>query len=155
MFHNNRFLSSTILCALLAVPFAGAAHAQTAPAAETKRPNAPDQKPAFEGQTRAPQAAAQPNIEKTVVAEGLPHLWSMEFLPDGRMIVAAKEGAMHIVADGKAGPAIAGVPRWHPPDRVVFSTSRWLPISRHRVKSSFPSPNHVMAATAPPSLRPN
>lgn len=64
MFHNNRFLSSTILCALLAVPFAGAAHAQTAPAAETKRPNAPDQKPAFEGQTRAPQAAAQPNIEK-------------------------------------------------------------------------------------------
>lgn len=64
MFHNNRFLNSTILCAMLAVPLAGAANAQTAPAAETKRPNAPDQKPAFEGQTRAPQAAAQPSIEK-------------------------------------------------------------------------------------------
>ena len=109
MFHTNRFLSSTILCALLAVPLAGVAQAQ-APAAETKRPNAPDQKPAFEGQTRAPQAATQPSVEKTVVADGLPHLWSMEFLPDGRMIVAAKEGAMHIVTDGKAGPAIAGVP---------------------------------------------
>ena len=110
MFRNNRFLSSTMLFALLAVPLAGGAHAQTAPAVETKRPNAPDQKPAFEGQTRAPQAATQPDVEKTVIAEGLPHIWSMEFLPDGRMIVAAKEGAMHIVADGKASPAIAGVP---------------------------------------------
>lgn len=63
MFHNNRFLSSTILCALLAVPLAGIAQAET-PAAETKRPNAPDQKPAFEGQTRAPQAATQPRVEK-------------------------------------------------------------------------------------------
>ncbi|OAE49467.1 PQQ-dependent sugar dehydrogenase [Agrobacterium tumefaciens] len=110
MLHKTRFLSSTILCAFFALPLAGIAHAQTAPAAETKRPNAPDQKPAFEGQTRAPQAANQPNVEKTVVAEGLPHLWSMEFLPDGRMIVAAKQGAMHIVADGKAGPALEGVP---------------------------------------------
>jgi len=110
MFRNNRFLSSTMLFALLAVPLAGGAHAQTAPAVETKRPNAPDQKPAFEGQTRAPQAATQPDVEKTVIAEDLPHIWSMEFLPDGRMIVAAKEGAMHIVADGKAGPAIEGVP---------------------------------------------
>ena len=90
MFHNNRFLNSTILCAMLAVPLAGAANAQTAPAAETKRPNAPDQKPAFEGQTRAPQAAAQPSIEKTVVADGLPHLWSMEFLPHDRRCQAGR-----------------------------------------------------------------
>ena len=35
----------------------------------------------------------------------------MEFLPDGRMLVTAKEGAMHIVStDGKAGPALEGVP---------------------------------------------
>jgi glucose/arabinose dehydrogenase len=36
----------------------------------------------------------------------------MEFLPDGRMLVTAKEGAMHIISrDGKAGPKIAGVPQ--------------------------------------------
>lgn len=78
---------------------------------ETKAANAPDQQPAFAGQTRAPQPAAVANIKTEVVAEGLPHLWSMEFLPDGRMLVTAKQGAMHIIgADGKAGPEIANVP---------------------------------------------
>ncbi|MCJ8519328.1 PQQ-dependent sugar dehydrogenase [Rhizobium tarimense] len=74
-------------------------------------PNAPDQQPAFEGQTRAPQPPQTPELQTEVVAEGLPHLWAMEFLPDGRMLVTAKHGAMHIVSeDGEAGPAIDGVP---------------------------------------------
>lgn len=78
---------------------------------ETAEPNAADQEPAFIGQTRAPQPGDMPEVETEVVAEGLPQLWSMEFLPDGRMLVSAKEGAMHIVAeDGSAGPAIEGVP---------------------------------------------
>jgi glucose/arabinose dehydrogenase len=78
---------------------------------ETKAPNAPDQQPAFSGQTRAPQPPQIANIKKEVIAEGLPHLWSMEFLPDGRMLVTAKQGAMHIIgSDGKAGPEIANVP---------------------------------------------
>jgi glucose/arabinose dehydrogenase len=78
---------------------------------ETKAANAPDQQPAFAGQTRAPQPAAVANIKTEVVAEGLPHLWAMEFLPDGRMLVTAKQGAMHIIGtDGKAGPEIANVP---------------------------------------------
>ncbi|MDS7595060.1 PQQ-dependent sugar dehydrogenase [Agrobacterium tumefaciens] len=110
MFRTNRFLSSTILCAVLGASFSGVAYAQSASPVEKRTANAPDQKPAIEGQTRAPQATAQPNLEKSVFATGLPHLWAMEFLPDGRMIVTAKEGAIHIIADGKAGPAIAGVP---------------------------------------------
>jgi aldose sugar dehydrogenase len=78
---------------------------------ETQAPNAPNQKPAFEGQTRAPQPAKRIEIKTEVVAEGLPHLWAMEFLPDGRMLVTAKAGAMHIIGtDGKAGPEIANVP---------------------------------------------
>ncbi|TNM63025.1 PQQ-dependent sugar dehydrogenase [Aliirhizobium smilacinae] len=80
--------------------------------AETGRANAPNQKPAFENQTRAPQPASIPKIATEVVAEGLPHLWAMEFLPDGRMLVTAKQGAMHIISEeGEAGPAIAGVPK--------------------------------------------
>jgi aldose sugar dehydrogenase len=78
---------------------------------ETRPPNAPDKQPAFPEQTRAPQPAELPEVTQEVVAEGLPQLWALEFLPDGDMLVTAKEGAMHIIsADGKAGPAIEGVP---------------------------------------------
>jgi glucose/arabinose dehydrogenase len=84
---------------------------QTGTPVETQAPNAPDQQPAFTGQTRAPQPAQVATIKTEVVAEGLPHLWSMEFLPDGRMLVTAKRGAMHIIGtDGKPGPEIANVP---------------------------------------------
>ena len=106
-------LSGTVLSAAL---FALPAHAQqeSQPAGdpvETEPPNAPDQEPAFDGQTRAPQPADMPEIEAEVVAEDLPQLWALEFLPDGRMLVTAKEGAMHIItAGGEAGPEIGGVP---------------------------------------------
>jgi len=92
-------------------PATGAEGVAPGKAAETQMPNARDQKPAFAGQTRAPQPSSMPQIAKQVVAENLPHLWAMEFLPDGRMLVTAKKGAMHIIAkDGKPGAAIEGVP---------------------------------------------
>lgn len=106
----NLFLAGSALSIALA---AGAALAQNAgQPAETKAPNAPDQKPAFANQTRAPQPAKAPKITHEVVADGLPHLWAMEFLPDGRMLVTAKQGAMHIISEeGEAGPKIEGVPK--------------------------------------------
>ncbi|MCD1266646.1 glucose dehydrogenase [Shinella sumterensis] len=103
------FLAGTMLAAtLLAAP----AFAQTARTAETGQANAPDQKPAFEGQTRATLPDSTPEIAVDVVAQGLPHLWAMEFLPDGRMLVTAKAGTMHVVSqeNGEASPAIEGVP---------------------------------------------
>lgn len=73
--------------------------------------NGRGQVPAFEGQTRATQPDNLLKTKSTVIAQGLPHLWAMEFLPDGRMLVTAKEGAMHIVApDGTVSAPIAGVP---------------------------------------------
>jgi glucose/arabinose dehydrogenase len=78
---------------------------------ETQPANAPDQVPAFPGQTRAPQPADLVETTSEVVAEGLPQLWAMEFLPDGRMLVTAKQGTLHIVGeDGELGPEIPGVP---------------------------------------------
>jgi glucose/arabinose dehydrogenase len=106
----QKLLTTTILSMCLAAPLTGQAYAQSTGPAETKQANALDQRPAFEGQTRAPQPAKMPDLKKTVVADELPHLWSMELLSDGRILVAAKEGAMHIITDGKAGPAIEGVP---------------------------------------------
>lgn len=103
-------LAGTILSASVASLPALAQQAATP--VETQAPNAPDQRPAFTGQTRAPQPAEVAKIKTEVVAEGLPHLWAMEFLPDGRMLVTAKAGALHIIGtDGKAGPEIAGVPK--------------------------------------------
>ncbi|AOF88475.1 glucose / Sorbosone dehydrogenase family protein [Sinorhizobium sp. RAC02] len=106
---TNALLAGTMLAAtLLAAP----TFAQTAKTAETENANAPDQKPAFENQTRAALPDAVPEISVDVVAEGLPHLWAMEFLPDGRILVTTKEGAMHVVSqeNGEASPPIEGVP---------------------------------------------
>lgn len=91
------------------------ASSQAAPDAgqpvEMSPPNAADQTPAFDGQTRAPQPADMPEVTVAPMASGLPQLWAMEFLPDGRMLVTAKAGQIHIIAtDGTAGPEIAGVP---------------------------------------------
>jgi glucose/arabinose dehydrogenase len=78
---------------------------------ETSPPNAPDQQPAFAGQTRAPAAEPTP-VAVTVVADGLESAWALEFLPDGRMLVTEKAGTMRILPAGGDGAAIevAGVP---------------------------------------------
>ena len=90
------------------LPDAGNAAGQPA---ETAEANAPQQQPAFENQTRAPQPATLAKVETTTVAEGLPHLWAMEFLPDGRMLVTAKKGQMMVLsADGQTRTEVSGVP---------------------------------------------
>lgn len=104
----RHLLTTTVLSAFLAIP--SFASAQGSGPVETNPPHGQNQKPAFEGQTRAPQPEKMPSLQKTIVADDLPHLWALALLPDGRMLVAAKEGAMHIVHDGKAGPALEGVP---------------------------------------------
>ena len=99
-------LAGTMLSALLPA----SSFAQEDPV-QTAAPNAPDQTPAYEGQTRAPQPDAPAAVTTEVVAEGLPHLWAMEFLPDGRMLVTAKSGVLHIVAaEGEASEPITGLP---------------------------------------------
>ena len=93
------------------VPASGSEGTPANQPVETESANAPDQKPAFENQTRAPQPSTLAEVSVTPVAEGLPQLWAMEILSGGRMLVTTKEGAMHVVsADGKPGDAIEGVP---------------------------------------------
>jgi glucose/arabinose dehydrogenase len=103
---TSTLLAGTMLSVLLASPtLAQRQPAEAAPA------NAPDQKPAFEGQTRAPQPEAPAAVSAEVIAEGLPQLWAMEFLPDGRMLVTAKSGVLHIVTpEGEVSEPITGLP---------------------------------------------
>lgn len=103
-------LVTTILAA--APAFAQTSQAGGRPPVDMGPPNARSQQPAFEAQTRAPQPAQPAKVTMQTVADDLPRLWAMEFLPDGRMLVTAKKGDMYIVdRDGTAGDAIKGVPK--------------------------------------------
>ncbi len=80
-------------------------------ALETRDPVGANQKPAFDGQTRAPAIRSRTPIETSVVARGLNHPWALAFLPMGRMLVTEKPGAMRVIsATGEVGAPIANVP---------------------------------------------
>ncbi len=64
----------------------------------------------------ADRAHAQPErqtfgkLAVETITRGLDHPWSLAFLPDGRLLVTERPGRMRIIADGKAGPPLQGVP---------------------------------------------
>ena len=101
---------------LLVLAAACGANGQDAPAApgapvETRPANNPDQKPAFEGQTRAPGVRTEAALSHRVVASGLVHPWGLALLPDGQWLVTEKPGRMRVVsAQGRIGEPIAGLP---------------------------------------------
>ena len=96
----------------------GQASADTSAAAatcqplETRRPNAPDQRPAFPGQTRVCGVKSNVAFDVAVLAKGLEHPWAVEPLPGGDLLVTEKPGRLRIVtAAGQLGQPIAGLPR--------------------------------------------
>lgn len=91
----------------------GAAAARQAGApVETNPPNAPNQQPAFEGQTRAPGVRTTVQMVSETVAEGLENPWALVPLPDGGFLVTEKAGRLRLVgADGAVGAPIAGAPQ--------------------------------------------
>lgn len=77
---------------------------------ETKTANAPEQKPAFPGQTRACAVKSKTAFEVTVLAKGLKNPWAVEQLPNGDFLITEKSGQMRIVsAEGKIGEPIKGL----------------------------------------------
>ncbi|MBK7705982.1 MAG: PQQ-dependent sugar dehydrogenase [Acidobacteria bacterium] len=77
---------------------------------ETRPPNAPDQKPAFVGQTRVCEVKSNVAFEVTVIAKGLVNPWAVEPLPNGDLLVTERPGRLRVVtAKGEIGPPITGV----------------------------------------------
>ena len=78
---------------------------------ETRPANAPDQKPAFEGQTRAPGVKTDAALAHQVVASGLSHPWGLVALPDGQWLVTERPGTLRVIsAEGVVGEPISGLP---------------------------------------------
>lgn len=78
---------------------------------DPRPPNAPDQRPAFPGQTRAPERHAGVAFDVVTVASGLENPWGMTFLPDGRMLVTERPGRLRVVSpDGTVSDPVAGLP---------------------------------------------
>ncbi|HUF28293.1 MAG TPA: PQQ-dependent sugar dehydrogenase [Gemmatimonadaceae bacterium] len=81
------------------------------PRAETRAPNASDQRPAFPGQARACLATSDVAFDVVVLARGLEHPWAVEPLPGGDLLITERPGRMRIVsAAGTVGPPIGGLP---------------------------------------------
>ena len=79
---------------------------------ETRAANAPDQKPAFTGQTRACAAPSSTRFNVTVLARGLENPWAVEPLPTGELLVTEKPGRMRIIsATGEMGQPLTGLPK--------------------------------------------
>jgi glucose/arabinose dehydrogenase len=97
------------LCACSAVLFATA---QCAPV-ENGPPNVPEFKPAFPGQTRAPEVHSKTQLDVTEIASGFNKPWAIAFLPDGRFLVTEKPtGKLFIVTrDGKKSAPVVGLPK--------------------------------------------
>lgn len=114
--NENRII--IILVVLLS--FAGAACAQKQTGAseknsgcqplETRAPNAPEQKPAFPGQTRACAVESNVAFDVVVLAKGLDKPWAVEPLPNGDFLITEKSGQLRIVsANGEVGQPIGGL----------------------------------------------
>jgi len=90
----------------------GASTTSTSPCAplETRAANAPEQKPAFPGQTRTCGVKSGVAFDVIVLAKGLERPWAVEPLPNGDFLVTEKSGRLRIVsANGEVGPPIGGL----------------------------------------------
>ena len=90
----------------------------------TRPPNGEGQKPAFAGQTRAPEHKLNVAFDVVTVSEGLANPWGLAFLPDGQMLQDLQpqrerirnvrqgpDGAIYLLTDNAKGRILKIVPK--------------------------------------------
>jgi len=132
------------------------------PAGESAAPDGYQPIPQWLGQTRAALPAKTAAYDVQTVAEGLNGAW-FQFLPDGRIIVAEKNGRIRIAAkDGKLSPPLGGMPsnmyatgqslysvcpdRHFAANRVIYLAYAVLPEGVDATKQRSPAHVHVASA---------
>jgi glucose/arabinose dehydrogenase len=106
---GSRLKAAGLAAAALAAIAGAGVFAQNA-GVETRPPITP-YKPAFPGQTRAPEQKLNVAFDQVTVAEGLNNPWAIAFLPDRRIILTEKGGGIRIIgADGKVSEPVTGGP---------------------------------------------
>jgi aldose sugar dehydrogenase len=141
---NPNLLRAALAAAGLAA--VSAVHAQPAcKPLETREANAPEQKPAFAGQTRACGVQSNIALDVTVMAKGLVNPWAVEPLPDGSVLVTEKAGRMRVITkDGRVGEPLKGLPEVHARGQGGLLDVTVSP-------STGASPSRARTATAPAS----
>jgi glucose/arabinose dehydrogenase len=80
------------------------------PPVETNAPNT-NYRPAFTGQTRVAGATTTTRYQATIITSALRSPWGITSLPDGRLLITEKAGAMRIVdQSGYVSNPITGIP---------------------------------------------
>jgi glucose/arabinose dehydrogenase len=134
----------------------------TQPPGESAAPDGYAPIPQWLGQTRASAPAKTVTYDVQTVAEGVNGAW-FQFLPDGRPIVAEKNGRIRIVGkDGKLSAPLAGMPanmytmgqslysvqpdRHFATTRMIYFAYAVLPDGVDATKQRSPSHVHVASA---------
>ncbi|MBD2701553.1 PQQ-dependent sugar dehydrogenase [Spirosoma sp. BT702] len=94
-------------------PSTGTTTTSTSPV-ETNPPNS-TYRPAFTGQTRVAGVRTTISYASTVLTTALTSPWGIASLPDGRLLITQKTGAMRIATStGQLGAPITGIPTVNP-----------------------------------------
>lgn len=92
------------------IPKTSTSNSQSCTPLETRTANAPQQKPAFAGQTRVCAVKSDVAFDVVVLAKGLDKPWAVEPLPNGDFLITEKSGQLRIVSSkGEVGQPIGGL----------------------------------------------
>ena len=91
-------------------PVSAAAMQESLPPVESSSPNT-NYTPAFEGQTRISGVITTTPYQVTMLSTGLIEPWAVSSLPDGRLVITEKHGALRIATlAGELSNSIGGFP---------------------------------------------